>query len=259
MKASASQASVEGVSFFNNIDYRYRGADVTTVSSIEGRARLRAVEVAILVAVLLSLGAGLSMLLGPNGLGAFNFEPQWPVVGASQSEMSVETRFTEDAGVLVQNAPTWRDTPTGTVDARTGGTPVEVTGPFLGRVGFPGPSVEQRLLWVSWRASIPLLAAGALWLVLLIVRSVRDADPFTETNARRLRLLAALVAVGGSLISVLGTVLRRWLLDNSGAGNIVTRDWFFSWIPLLIGLLIAVLAQVWGRGVEMRNELEDVV
>ena len=220
---------------------------------------MRAVEVAILVAVLLGLGAGLSMLLGPNGLGVFNFEPQWPVVGASQYEMSVETQFTQAAGISVRNAPTWRDTPTGTVDARTGGRPVEVGGPFLGQVGFPGPSVAQRLLWVSWRASIPLLSAWALWLVLLIVRSVRDADPFTQTNARRLRLLAVLVAVGGTLISVLGAVLRRWLLDNSGAGNIVVRDWFFSWIPLLIGLLIAVLAQVWGRGVEMRNELEDVV
>jgi hypothetical protein len=220
---------------------------------------MRVVEVAILVGVLLSLGAGLSMLLGPNGLRAFNFEPQWPVVGASQYEMSVETQFTQPAGISVRNAPTWRDTPTGAVDARTGGRPVEVGGPFLGQVGFPGPSVEQRLLWVSWRASIPLLAAGALWLVLLIVRSVRDADPFTETNARRLRLLAVLVGVGGTLVSVLGTVLRRWLLDNSGAGNIVARDWHVSLMPLLAGLLIAVLAQVWSNGVEMRNELEDVV
>jgi hypothetical protein len=220
---------------------------------------MRVVEVAILAAVLLSLAAGLSMLLGPNGLGVFNFEPQWPVVGASQDEMSVETQFSQDAGISVRNAPTWRSTPTGTVDARTGGRPVELEGPFLGQVGFPAPSVEQRLLWVSWRASIPLLAAGALCLVLLIVRSVRAADPFTATNARRLRWLAALVGVGGTLVSVLGAALRRWLLDNSGAGNIVVRDWFFSWTPLLVGLLIAVLAQVWSRGVELRSELEDVV
>ncbi len=220
---------------------------------------MRAVEVVILVAVLLCLGAGLSMLLGPNGLRVFNFEPQWPVVGASEHEMSVETRFSERTRILVRGAPTLRDTDTGTVDARTGGRPVELTGPFLGHVGFMSPSVEQRLLWVSGRASIPLLAAGALWIVLLIVRSLRDADPFTETNARRLRLLAWLVAVGGTLISVLGTVLRRWLLDNSGAGNIVARDWYVTWIPLLTGLLIAVLAQVWSHGVEIRNELEDVV
>ena len=171
----------------------------------------------------------------------------------------METQFSEDAGVVVRNEPTWRDTDRGTVDARTGGRPVEVTGPFLGQVGFPGPSVGQRLLWVSWRASVPLLAAGALWLVLLIVRSVRHADPFTETNARRLRLLAVLVAVGGTLVSALGSVLRRWLLDSSGAGNIVARDWSVSWTPLLAGLLIAVLAQLWSHGVQMRDELEDVV
>ena len=249
----------KGISFLNNIDYRYGGGDMTTVLGIDRRARLRAVEVVLLVALLVSLGAGLSMLLGPNGLRVFNFEPQWPVVGASQYEMSVETRFTQDAGISVRNAPTWRDTDSGTVDARTGGRPVEAGGPFVGQVGFPGPSVKQRLLWVSWRASIPLLAAGALWLVLLIVRSVRDADPFTETNARRLRRLAVLVAVGGTLISVLGTVLRRWLLDSSGAGNIVARDWSVSLVPLLIGLLVADIAQVWSHGLEMRNELEDVV
>ncbi|QNN54602.1 DUF2975 domain-containing protein [Nocardioides mesophilus] len=230
-----------------------------TTSSVDRRARMRVVEGVILVVVLISLGAGLSMLLGPNGLRLLNFEPQWPVVGASQYEMSVETQFAEGAGVLVRGAPTWRDTETGTVDARTGGRPVEVTGPFFGQVGFPAPSLAQRLLWVSWRASAPLLAAGALWLVLLIVRSVREGDPFTEANARRFRLLAGVVAVGGTLISVLGAVLRRWLLDSSGASNIVARDWSISWVPVLAGLLIAVLAQVWGHGVAMRDELEDVV
>jgi hypothetical protein len=220
---------------------------------------MRAVEAVLLVAVVLSLGAGLSMLAGPNGLAVLDFEPQWPVVGASQYEMSVETRFDDGAGVLVRNAPTWRDTDQGTVDARTGGRPVEVEGPFSGQIGFPGPSVKQRLLWVGWRASTPLLAAAALWLVLLIVRSVRDADPFTAANARRLRALAALVAVGGTSISLLGTMLRRWLLDGSGAGNIVVREWSITWAPLVLGLLIGVLAQVWSHGVEMRNELEDVV
>ncbi len=231
-----------------------------TVASISrGSTRLVATEVAILVGLLVSLGAGLSILLGPNGVRVLNFEPQWPVVGASQSEMSLQTKLSADAGVSVQNAPTWRDTDTGTIDARTGGRPVEVTGPYFGSVGFPDPSVKQRVLWVSWRASIPLLAAAVLWLVLLIVRSVRDADPFTATNARRLRVLAALVGVGGTLISVWGTVLRRWLLDSSGASDIVVRDWSFTWLPLLVGLVIAVLAQVWSHGVDMRNDLEDVV
>lgn len=224
-----------------------------------GRARLLAVEAAILVALLMSLGAGASMVLGPNGARVVDFEPRWPIVGASQFEMSVQTQLAVEAAVSVPDAPTWRDTEFGTVDARTGGRPVELTGPFLGQVGFPDPTAAQRLLWLSWRVSFPLLAAGALWLVLLIVRSVRDADPFTATNARRLRLLAALVGVGGSLVSVLGAILRRWLLDNSGAGNIVARDWSVSWLPLLVGLLLAVVAQVWSRGVEIRDELEDVV
>jgi hypothetical protein len=68
-----------------------------------------------------------------------------------------------------------------------------------------------------------------------------------------------LVAVGGTSISLLGTMLRRWLLDGSGAGNIVVREWSITWAPLVLGLLIGVLAQVWSHGVEMRNELEDVV
>jgi hypothetical protein len=232
---------------------------VARILNTAGSARLLAVEAAILVALLMSLGAGASMVLGPNGVRAVDFEPHWPIVGASQYEMSVQTQLAAEAAVSVPDAPTWRDTEDGTVDARTGGRPVELTGPFLGQVGFPEPTTVQRLLWLSWRVSFPLLAAGALCLVLLIVRSVRDADPFTATNARRLRQLAALVGLGGSLVSVLGAVLRRWLLDNSGAGNIVARDWSVSWLPLLIGLLLAVLAQVWSRGVEIRDELEDVV
>lgn len=232
---------------------------MTTATTSSRGVRLLAAEVLLLAGLLVSLGAGLSMVLGPNGLALLNFEPRWPVVGTSQYEMSIQTQFDPATPVVVKDAPRWRDTPRGTVDAKTGGPPVEVTGPFLGQVGFPGPSPAQRWSWVLWRSATPLLTAGALWLALLIVRSVRGGDPFTTTNARRLRLLAVLVALGGTLVSLLGAVLRRWLLDSSGAKDIVVRDWSISLVPLLVGVLVWVLAQVWSHGAAMKNDLDGVV
>lgn len=221
--------------------------------------RLVTAELVLVVGLAVSVAAGLAMVVGPNGLGLVDFGPRWPVVGTSQYVMSVETAFDTDAQVRVMGAPDWRDTPTGTVDARTGGRPVEVTGPFSGYVGFPGPSVVQRWAWVAWQAASPLLIALTLWLVLRLVRSVREGDPFTATNAARLRRLALVLALGGTAVSVAGAALRRWLLDSSGAANIVAKDWQITVLPLFLGLIVGVLAQVWNRGVEMKDDLDGVV
>lgn len=221
--------------------------------------RLVSAELVVLVGVVVSAALGLSVLVGPNGLGLVDLDPRWPVVGQSQYVMAVETTFGPDAGIVVRGAPLWTDTPDGTRDAVTGGPPVEVTGPYTGQVGFFGPTLAQRWSWVAWRAAGPLLAAGSLLLVLRVVRSVRTGSPFTDVNAGRLRTLALLVGVGGTALSVAGEWLRRHLLDTSAAADIVQRDWEITFVPLLAGVVIGVVAEVWRAGVKMAEDLDGVV
>lgn len=220
---------------------------------------LRLAEGVILAALTLALAAGLAVLLGPNGLQVLRYQPEWPVVGDDAYVMRVETRFDDGTRVVVEGVPQWRNTEAGTVDAATGGRPVEVTGPYSGWVGFAGPSATQRWLWVLGQSALPTLAAVALYLIFRIVRSARVGDPFVRANVSRLRALAVVVGIGGLIVSAYAAWLRRWLLDGSGAAGLVAQDWTVSFLPLVAGVVVGVLAEVWRRGVAMREDLEGLV
>ena len=136
---------------------------------------------------------------------------------------------------------------------------MEIGGPINGLVAFLNPTFAMQWAWIYWQAAGPLLAAGSLFVVLKLVRSVRTGTPFTNHNARRLRILAILVGVGGTFVAITDELVRRWLLDNSAAANIVMRDWHVSFVPLLAGVLIGVVAEVWRAGVAIADDLDGVV
>ncbi|MEN3123702.1 DUF2975 domain-containing protein [Janibacter sp. LM] len=233
---------------------------MTSIQVSAGRGlRLRGAELLLWVAIASSAAFGLSAVAGPNGLGLMTVRPEWPVIGSSAYQMSIRATFDDDAGVSVANAPGWKDTSDGTRDAVTGGPPVEITGPFVGSVGFLSPTLAMRWAWVCWQAAGPLLAAGSLLVVLKLVRSVRTGTPFTSANARRLRVLALLVGGGGTILAVTDELVRRWLLDGSAAAGIVGHDWHISFAPVLLGVLIGVVAEVWRAGVAMAEDLDGVV
>ena len=221
--------------------------------------RLRGAEILLWAAIASSAAFGLSAILGTNGLGLMTIRPQWPVIGQSAYEMSIETPFNDEAGITVANVPRWKDTSDGTRDAVTGGPPVEITGPFKGQLAVLNPTFAMQWAWIYWQAAGPLLAAVALFVILKIVRSVRSGTPFTKVNASRLRILALLVGVGGTFLAVTNELVRRWLLDNSAASGIVGREWNITFIPLLVGVIIGVVAEVWRAGVVMAEDLDGVV
>ena len=233
---------------------------MTSTQSLTRRGlRLRGAEILLWAAIASSVAFGLSAIVGPNGLGLMTIRPEWPVIGHSAYEMSIETPFSDEAGISVANAPRWKDTSDGTRDAATGGPPVEITGPFKGQLGLLNPTFAMQWAWIYWQVAGPLLAAVALFVVLKIVRSVRIGTPFTSVNASRLRILALLVGVGGMLVAVTNELVRRWLLDNSAASGIVGHEWHITFIPLLLGVIIGVVAEVWRAGVVMAEDLDGVV
>lgn len=221
--------------------------------------RLRGAELLLWASIAASLAFGLSVILGPNGLGLMSIRPQWPVIGQSAYGMSIETAFNDTAGISIANAPRMKQASNGDVDAVTGGPPVEISGPFTGRIWFVNPTFAMEWAWVYWQAAAPLLAAGSLFVILKLVRSVRTGTPFTNENARRLRILALLVGVGGTFVAATHEFVQRWLLDNSAAADLVIRDWYVSFIPLLLGVFIGVVAEVWRAGVAMADDLDGVV
>ncbi len=220
---------------------------------------LRCAEVLIGAGIVASAATGLAHVVGPNGLGVAQFEPSWPFVGSSAYPMAVEATFDDDAGVDVTHAPVTVNTSDGTRDAATGGGGLEIFGPITGRVSYMNPSLPERWAWVAWQAALPILTAVSLIVVLRLVRSVRVGSPFTARNAVRLRALALLVGGGGSLVSLVGALVPNWLLGTSGAAEIVHLRGYVSLVPLVAGVLIAILAEVWQTGIEMNRDLDGTV
>ena len=108
-----------------------------------------------------------------------------------------------------------------------------------------------------------LIALGIYFLVLLrrIVRSVGDGDPFIPINAQRLSRMGWL-ALFGQLVSIPAGAAVVWAAriaaDNPDKVR-VDDDFGFTFGGVLLVLILFILARVFRRGAEMREELEGTV
>ena len=108
-----------------------------------------------------------------------------------------------------------------------------------------------------------LLALGIYFLVLLrrIVNSVGEGDPFAPVNARRLSRMGW-TALAGQLLSlpVGGAVVwTAKILADEPEKVQLDDDFGFSGSGILLVLILFILARVFRKGAEMREELEGTV
>ncbi len=109
-------------------------------------------------------------------------------------------------------------------------TPVELDGgvvhgvPHLvgsvqARVGPVGPAVGDRLLSVLPTAFGPLVEATVTLLLLRVARSGRRGEVFVRSTVRRLRVVALLIAAGGTALEAVDSVCRTEPAVRTGAAT----------------------------------------
>ena len=108
-----------------------------------------------------------------------------------------------------------------------------------------------------------LLALGVYFLVLLrrIVNSVGEGDPFVPVNAERLERMGWTVLAGQVLSIPIGRAvvwIATIVADNDEHVH-VGDDFGFDAGGLLLMLVLFILARVFRRGADMREELEGTV
>lgn len=202
------------------------------------------------------------VLLGPSGLdlarGMVPMPPQRAPHLAVQPASGFDERW-QAAGFDSQKFFPWTDTPNGTRDAATGLPPVEMT---------PGSSMELTFWGTTWDDRLgfagPELAAQAvillvLWLLWRIVCTVPTADVFTPANAQRMVGIGLAVAVGGSAVQLLGYALHRGIVARSAAAGLVDVTFTLSFLPLVIGAVVLLLAEVFRQGVRLRADVDGLV
>lgn len=230
----------------------------TISSSAAGSSRLttlgRGLEfIAIAAMALMALYIVLTVT-GPNVL---DVRPSFSNLGGGDELMAV--RGEVDFPVNFGDRLSWIDTEDGTRDAATGQAPVELGGPVTAQLSFWAPTASQRAAWTIRELLGPAMTIAGVWLVFGIVRSARRGDPFTADNERRLWSLAALVAVGGILYSMVIGFTTMLLIQRSAAADLFVTTATISLLPLVMGALLAMLALVWRIGVGLRDDVEGTI
>lgn len=229
------------------------------------------------VAMLVVTAGAVSTVVGPKGFDVggstvmsvlppppyvpllwWDTNPEIPVMPDSGFRARVAEVGAEDAGGIFGSALfPWKDTSDGTRDARTGLPPVELGSKMA--LFVLGPTWRDRLVYAG-----PVLFAQALALTVLvllwrIVGTVARGEVFIRENARRMLAIGLVVAVGGSLAQVLRYLGWVDMIEHSAAAGVVKAEWSFSFLPLLVGAVILLLAEVFRQGVRMRADVEGFV
>jgi hypothetical protein len=90
-----------------------------------------------------------------------------------------------------------------------------------------------------------------------MIDTVGQGDPFTADNARRLTRMGW-DAIAIQLISIPATLLSEWLKPQLTEGTFsISSDFSFAGIGL--ALVLFILARVFRKGTEMREDLEGTV
>jgi hypothetical protein len=123
------------------------------------------------------------------------------------------------------------------------------------------PTTEQMLLRSFMDIGPLVLFLAVLWSLRGLARSVKEGDPFSRLNVRRLRAIGFTLVVGAPLIEIIQVALRERLFNQlpSTGAEIGVRGFSLPGIALLAGLGTFILAEVFAHGVNLREDVEGTV
>ena len=147
----------------------------------------------------------------------------------------------------------------------------EVTVPELDRVGTPygrgeypvdvaEPTVVDRLVTLLPGLVLVTLAVAAALIIQRIARDVGRGPPFAASQVPRLRVLALLFLAGAPGWTIVDLVAKGALLAGEDLGGLPAGVTFELPIgPMVVGLVLALLAEAFKYGDHLRDELEGVI
>ena len=110
-----------------------------------------------------------------------------------------------------------------------------------------------------------LLVAGltiaVAWMLYQLLRSTQAREPFTRRNVQRINTIALVIGLGWILVQFAQGVADNAiqttgrLPDRGGLTFVFT----FTPLPLVVMLVIALIGEVFRRGVELRDDVEGLV
>ncbi|MGA4670966.1 DUF2975 domain-containing protein [Propionibacteriaceae bacterium Y1923] len=122
------------------------------------------------------------------------------------------------------------------------------------------PTIGQRLLVAAPTILRAVLVGVGAWLLLGITTRIHRGEAFAEATISRLRALAIMIMFGGLIVPFLELGTRFALsaqLQESPEVTLLFSPTVF-W-PVLVGMLLLLLTQVFVKGQAMGDDLEGLV
>jgi len=133
-------------------------------------------------------------------------------------------------------------------------------GPATYGVDLVDPIAGQRLLDLVPGVLGAVLVVLACWCIVLLLRTVAAGDPFAPVNVVRLRVVAAVLVLGVPVVDVLESLVGTVLLDGLDFGSLALPFMLdIPWVPMLAGLVVAMLAEAFKTGSRLRDDVDGLV
>ncbi len=133
-------------------------------------------------------------------------------------------------------------------------------GPASYTVDAVDPSVGLRLLHLAPGVLGALLVVISCWCVVLLLRTVAAGDPFDPVNITRLRVVAFALVLGAPVVYLLQVVGDARALAGLDLGGLeVTFTLSIPWVPLVAGMVVAMLAEAFKAGSRLRDDVDGLV
>lgn len=124
----------------------------------------------------------------------------------------------------------------------------------------PDPTTRQRLLDLLPGLGYLAIVVVAGYLLLRIMGDIGRGDPFQPHNVRRLRGLAALLALGWPIVFFAELTCRFTILTELDLGDLGPRAVFdLPVVPVVVGTAIALVAEAFKAGSRLRDDVDGLV
>jgi hypothetical protein len=108
---------------------------------------------------------------------------------------------------------------------------------------------------------IAAMTVAVAWLLFQLLRDTQAQEPFTRRNVRRINMIALVIGLGGVLVQfALGiadnAIQTSGRIPDQGDPSFVFT---FAPLPLVAGIVIALIGEAFRRGVQLRDDVEGLV
>ena len=135
-----------------------------------------------------------------------------------------------------------------------------IPGPGTYDVMVPDPDTGQRLLGLAPGLVHLVVVVGTCWLVWRLMCAIAAGDPFHPSNAVRLRVIAGLLILGTAVATFLDLAARGALTATIDTGDLDPgAALVMPWLPMVTGMVAALLAEAFRGGSRLRDDVDGLV